>query len=357
LLEEIFINNLKKTLSKMQTFDFRLVRNYNDRIVLNLILEYDEISGADLARITGMQPSTISNILKGFERKNLTINKGKGDSTFKGGKRPTLWSINGESAYALGVDVEIGEIAISILQLNGIVRFKKIYKSGKSNNAEELIAHINLAIEKALKANNGISDKIFGMGVAFAGIVDHEKGIVLMTDVIPQMNINLAAQLEEKYKFPIILENNANAVAIGSLWVGSAKGIRNFMTVLLEINTDVFGMGIGIVLNGDVYHGSTYCAGELSPPLVNMQNILSRIRGSIQTSPKLKKYAENIDNITINILVHAACEGDKVAIQFFNILGNLIGKTISQLVALINPERVIIAGDVAEVGQYLLDPI
>lgn len=341
----------------MQTFDFRLVRDYNDRIVLNFILEHGEISGADLARITGMQPSTISNILKGLEQKNIIINRGKGVSTSKGGKRPNLWSINGKSAYALGVDVEIGEIAIAILQLDGVIRFNKIYKTGKSTNAKELLEHINHAIKEALKSNNGIIKKIIGMGVAFAGIVNREDGMVLMTDVIPQMNIKLASQLEKKYKFPVILENNANSVAIGSKWVGSARGMKNFMTVLLEIDTDVFGMGIGIVLNGDLYHGSTYCAGELSPPLVNMHNILSRIRGNIQSSPILKKYSENINDISMQVLVEAACEGDEVALQFFNILGNLIGKAISQLVALINPERVIIAGDVAEVGQCILDPI
>lgn len=341
----------------MQTFDFRLVRDYNDRIVLNLLLEHGKISGADLARITGMQPSTISNILKGLEQKNIIINRGKGGSTSKGGKRPNLWSINGKYAYALGVDVEIRDIAIAILQLDGVIRFNKIYKTGKATNAKELLENINHAIKEALKSNNSIIDKIIGMGVAFAGIVNREDGIVLMTDVIPQENINLISQLEKKYKFPVILENNANSVAIGSKWVGSARGIKNFMTVLLEIDTDVFGMGIGIVLNGDLYHGSTYCAGELTPTLVNMHNILSRILGNIQSSPVLKKYSENINDISMQVLVKAACQGDEVALQFFNILGNHIGKTISPLVALINPERVIIAGDVAEVGQCILDPI
>ena len=344
-------------LSTVQSYDFRLIRNINERIVLNLILENETISGADLARLSGMQPSTISNILKGLKRRDLVKNLGKGESTFKGGKRPFLWEINSSAAYALGLDVEIGQTAIALLGLNGDVKKKKIYKTDGITNPKELSQHILRSVADLIKDSGVELEKILGAGIAIAGIVNRGSGEVMMTDIIPQMNFSITSAMQKKYNFPVIAENNANASAIGSKVVGNAKGERNFMTVLIKVDAHVSGIGVGLVLNGELYHGTNYCSGEVTPEYPPMYNMISRLRDHFNKGKILKKYINKIEDLNIRLLIDAANEGDALAIQYFMLLGSLIGSSISKHIAMINPARVIITGDVAEVGDLILDSI
>ena len=342
---------------KVQSYDFRLIRNINDRIVLNLILENESISGADLARLSGMQPSTISNILKGLKKRDLVNNLGKGESTFKGGKRPFLWEINSSAAYALGLDVEIGQTAIALLGLNGDVKKKKIYKTNGITNPRELSQHLLRSVNDLIKDSGVDLEKILGAGIAIAGIVNRGSGEVMMTDIIPQMNFSITSALQKKYQFPVIAENNANASAIGSKVVGTARGERNFMTVLIKVDAHVSGIGIGLVLNGELYHGTNYCSGEVTPEYPPMYNMISRLRDHFNKGKILKKYLNKIEGLNIRMLIDAANKGDALAIHYFMLLGRLIGSSIAKHIAMINPARVIITGDVAEVGDIILDPI
>ncbi|MBT5235988.1 MAG: ROK family transcriptional regulator [Candidatus Marinimicrobia bacterium] len=342
---------------KVQSYDFRLIRNINDRIVLNLILENESISGADLARLSGRQPSTISNILKGLKKRDLVNNLGKGESTFKGGKRPFLWEINSSAAYALGLDVEIGQTAIALLGLNGDVKKKKIYKTNGITNPRELSQHLLRSVNDLIKDSGVDLEKILGAGIAIAGIVNRGSGEVMMTDIIPQMNFSITSALQKKYQFPVIAENNANASAIGSKVVGTARGERNFMTVLIKVDAHVSGIGIGLVLNGELYHGTNYCSGEVTPEYPPMYNMISRLRDHFNKGKILKKYLNKIEDLNIRMLIDAANKGDALAIHYFMLLGRLIGSSIAKHIAMINPARVIITGDVAEVGDIILDPI
>ncbi|MBC8193154.1 MAG: ROK family transcriptional regulator [Candidatus Marinimicrobia bacterium] len=343
--------------NRVQSSDFRLIRNINDRIVLNIILENEAISGADLARQSGLQPSTISNILKGLKARDLVNNLGKGTSTFKGGKRPFLWEINSDAAYAIGLDVEIGQVAITMLGLNGSVKNKKIYATENISNPEELSQHLLVSFQDFI-AESGVGiDKILGAGIAVAGIVNRDTGEVMMTDIIPQMNFSLTQELQKKYQFPVIAENNANASAIGSKIVGTARGERNLMTVLVKVDAHVSGIGIGLVLNGELYHGSNFCSGEVTPEYPPMYNMLSRLRDHFSKGKILKKYLNKIEDLNIRLLIDAANQGDVLANHYFNLLGRMIGSSIAKHIAMINPAKVIITGDVAEVGDLILNPI
>lgn len=342
---------------KVRTGDLRLIRNINNRLVMNIIRERGLISGSELSHITGMQPSTISKILKDLQAKNLILNVGKGESTFKGGKKPFLWKINDKAAFAVGVDVEIGEIAIIILDLLGNPLKKRVYKTDDVFQPEKLEKTLISCIRKFFKDPEIDMEKILGMCIAFAGVVNRQTGTVVITDVVNKTNFVLTKNLKEEFGFPIVAENNANAAALGSKWVGSGKGLQHFITILLEINEDVSGMGAGLILNGELYHGSSFCSGEMNVNIPPMKNILSRAREVVDDNTVLENRIFKEENVDIFTVIDAAKNGDAVAVEFFTILGQIIGKTIVLPVALINPERVIIAGEVAEVGDLIVDPI
>jgi len=105
-------------MEKILTGNHRLLKNLNSNIILNLVRTNAPISGASLAKIIGMRPSTVQNIFKNLEKKGLVLKIGTGDSTKLGGRQPTLWTICSYYGYVVGIQLEINEIQAVLVNLN-----------------------------------------------------------------------------------------------------------------------------------------------------------------------------------------------------------------------------------------------
>jgi predicted NBD/HSP70 family sugar kinase len=157
--------------------------------------------------------------------------------------------------------------------------------------------------------------------------------------------------------FPVLLENNANAAAVGLKWNGSDKTLRNYITALVLIDQNVSGLGLGIVIEGELYHGTSFSAGELYAHLPSLREILYTIRSRFPESEIFKNYTSSLDSIDIEFLVEAAQKGDKIAIQIISMIGTIVGQTITPAIALLNPDTLIITGFVSELEEILVDSI
>ena len=341
----------------MQTGDLKLVKNINDRLVLSLIRVNKILSSSDLVRITGMRPSTIFNILKDMAAQSLVINLGKGESTEKGGKKPYLWSLNNDAAFALGVDVEVGELTAVILNFCAEIVAKKIYRIDKFETLDELVHHITVIVDDILTESKIDRSKVVGLGVAVAGIVDNVTDLVVMTDVFQEMNVPMLAALRKHYSFPVVVENNANASAVGDKWIGVARDSRNSMTVLMEFDKNVHGIGIGIIINEELYRGSSFCAGELIMPMSDLGEMLTNVRSQLRKGDILKGYDSSPLSIDTRVMIDAAKKGDQIALSFFNRLGHFIGRRISSVIGVLNPDMLIISGDLAELDEIIVRPV
>lgn len=341
----------------MQTGDFKFIRNLNGQLVLNLIRKHGVISSSELVRMTGLRPSTIFNILKDLSEKLLINYLGKGDSTDKGGKKPYLWELNQEAAYVIGLDLEINSLTIVLLDLNGNLLKKNYVRFDKIKTEPQLIEIIIRNVKLFLDESNIDNEKILGMGIAVPAIVNSDTGMIIRTDVIATKNIALSKQLSNHYKFPILVENNANSTAVGSKWVGACKDYKNFIVVLIEFDRNIGGMGIGIVIDGHLYKGHSNCAGELNLPILNLDQMIIYIRNELSKSELLSKYDEDIDSLTVEALIDAANSGDYLATSVFKRLGHQIGEIIHNAISLLNPEALIVAGTIAELNEIITEPI
>jgi N-acetylglucosamine repressor len=347
---------------KLLSFRARVVKDINEQVVLKLIQENEIISSSDLVKVTGMRPSTIFNILKELSSKSLVSFYGKGNSTKKGGKKPYIWKLNRDAAYAIGLDIEVGEMTAVILDFNGGVVAKKIIKLETGRNVDELASTIITVVEGLVIENNIDTDKVLGLGVAFAGVVDYQNGIVVMSSLLPEMNFPLLDRLNG-LPFPVLIENNANAAAVGLKWNGNGSGNgntkskRNYLAILVEIDKNVSGLGIGIVIEGELYHGASFCAGELYPHLPTLKEILSTVRSRFLEGNILKDYASSIESIDIELLLEAAKNGDEIAKLVFSMIGNIVGQTISPAVALLNPDTLIITGIISEMDAVIVNSV
>ncbi|MGO9481630.1 MAG: ROK family protein [Candidatus Kryptoniota bacterium] len=348
---------MKHQKSKMQTGDHRLLKNINERLVLNLVRLNKVISSSDLVKITGMQASTVFNILRDLTDNSLVLNLGKGDSTEKGGKKPYLWGLNNEAAYAIGIDIEIGQLTIVVLSFGSDIVYKKIYKIRNFGNLEELVQEVSKVVKEVIKESHIEAKKILGVGIAVAGVVNSSVGVIVMTDILPGTNLPLLDALNAEFAFRIFVENNANASVVGDKWIGVAKDSINCMNVLAEVDKGVGALGIGFLVKEEVYRGSSFSAGEINPSMPDLHDMLLNVRTHLIDGKILKEYDKSPEEIEINVMIEAAKNGDEVAISFFERLGYQIGKNISRIVAAFNPDTLILSGDIAEVGDMVVRPV
>jgi predicted NBD/HSP70 family sugar kinase len=348
----------KKTLNGKKLLSFRssVVKDVNEQLVLRLIQEHGVISSSELVKITSMRPSTIFNILKTLSAKSFISFHGKGQSTKKGGKRPFNWKLNNEAAYVIGLDIEVDEMTLVVLDFSGNIVARKIVKLKAGRSADELTANIIIVVMEIIADHKIDLKKILGLGVAFAGIVDVEKGIVAMSSVVPEMNFALMEKLSN-LPFPVIIENNANAAAIGLKWKNDNNCGKNYLSILLEIDKDVHGLGIGIVINGELYRGTSFCAGELFPVLPSLDELLTTFRSRFHESDTLKAYNTRVDKLELKFLIDVAKKGDKIARLIFARVGHLVGQVIAPAVALLNPDTLVITGMASELEDVMIESI
>ncbi len=341
----------------MRTGDHSLVKSINERLVLNLVRLNKVISSSDLVRITGMQPSTIFNILRDLTSNSLVLNLGKGESTEKGGKKPYLWGLNGEAAYAIGVDIEIGQVTVVVLDFGSEIAFKRVYKITSAKTLDGLVGELVGVVNEILGELHIDPSKVLGIGVAVAGIVNSDTNVVVMTDIFPDVNVPLFEALQKEFPFPVFVENNANASVVGEKWIGVGKDSKNCLNVLVEVDVGVGALGIGFLVSEELYRGSSFSAGEINPSMPDLHDLLLNIRTHLKDAKVLQEYDKSPQDIDINVVLDAAKNGDEVAISFFERLGYQIGRNISRIVAAFNPDMLILSGDIAELGEMIIKPV
>lgn len=339
------------------SFHSSVIKNINEHLVLNLIKEHEIISSSDLVKITGMRPSTIFNILKELSSKSLVQFLGKGNSTDKGGKKPYIWTLNHQAAYVIGLDVEVGEMTVVVMNFGGDPICKKKIKLEVARNIDELSRSIISVVRNTIIENKIDESKVLGLGIAFAGVVDHYNGVVVMSSVLPQMNFPLLDHLKDELPFPVLIENNANAAAIGAKWNGQAKNKKNYITVLVEIDKNVSGLGIGIVINGQLYRGASFCAGELYPHLPTLRETLATVRSRFEEGEILKNFISSPEEIDMELLVDAVHKGDNIASLVCMMIGGIVGQTIAPAIALLNPDTLIITGIISELEEQVISSV
>ncbi|MFA8343785.1 MAG: ROK family protein [Rhodothermaceae bacterium] len=341
----------------MQTGDYKFVKNLNERLVLNLIRRHEVISSSDLVRITGMRPSTIFNILKDFTEKDFVNNLGKGQSTDKGGKKPYLWSLKSTAAYSVGVEVDLNRISAVILDFtNGIV-LQENWELDVYGESKKICSLLREKIETVITKSEIPIGKFLGIGIAVPGIVDCKGEVILMSEALSQTNIEVSKELEEYFDLPVLVRNDANTTAIGEKIAGSAKESKHLISALIKSTETNNGMGIGVLINEELHLGAAGAAGEINFSLPYFSEILNSIKSVIKKSEYIEKNVCERNKITIRLLTEAAKENDIAAVKFFERLGYFIGKGLARPVALVNPDTLVLVGDLTEVGEILKDAI
>lgn len=350
-------------------------RSRKNLAILDAIRRAGPISKAEISKSVGLNVVTISNYIDELLRLHLVLEKDLDVSG--GGRRPVLLGLNPEAGLSIGVGTNLfSTVAVSVDLSGKIFTHMKIDK--KTSDVKEVVNSILEIIRKTLDSIES-KDKIKGIGLGIAGIIDKEKDSVRwpqkLADSYNYATITLPLKdiIEKEFGLPCLIENDATAACFGEQWLTLSPEVKNVLFLFS-------GVGCGIMINGDIYHGSTGCAGEISiynqaedkdfncaagnpcflkrwEADLGMTEEAKRILKSGNKSSKILARAGTLDNITLRDIFDAAKAKDEIAVSIVKNAGKRLGIRAAYLVNIFNPQVLIIGGGMEEVSEILLDVV
>ncbi len=269
-----------------------------------------------------------------------------------------------------GIDIGGTKTAIALENLHG----ERIAARVLPTNADAFVTieNISTAVETMLGENNA---ELISVGVACPSPLDIEKGLVMSPANLREWNnFPIVKLFEERFKVPVILENDANAAALGEYIYGAGRGYKNIVYVTVST-----GIGGGIILNGEIFHGVGAGVGELGHTIVQPDGVQCNCgsRGCVETicagvhiarraKEKLANGAvslmneitPNVNEVSAKTVVEAARRGDELAVEIWDETCKFLAIGIANAITLLAPEAVVIGGGIAAAtGEMLFAPL
>lgn len=358
--------------NSLLTGSFQLMKSMNRTLILNIIREKGTISRAEIAKLTGLTPPTVSNLVKELLQAEIVIEQKLGESS--GGRKPTMLTLNSEMFHVIGLDVGSHDLKIILSTIAGKLLKKIVIPIPSEVSNEELLTLMVKSIRSLTKAEGVDENKIIGIGVGMHGIVDVDHGISILAPNLNLKNIPIKEVLEQEFKMIVKVENDARAMALGELWFGNGAGVNSF--VCMNIGR---GIGAGIIMNGKLYHGSHFISGEIGHMVIDLngpkctcgnygclqtfasgpaiaENVKKELRLG-HSSILEEKSKQNLEKITSEMVYQSALQNDTLSINALTQAGRYLGVGITNLIHTINPERIILGGGVMNAKDFVFDSI
>lgn len=331
------------------TADLALIKQMNTSIVLEAVLKHAPLSRAQISELTGLNKATVSSLVQDLIDSHLVLEIGPGQSS--GGRKPLMLLFNERAGCALGVDLGVNYIKGLLVDLQGSVLAEYHREMNPKHDElplEALTACIEELISQAPKSTYGI----VGLGVGVPGIVD-DQGTILFAPNMKLRQVRLKRMLEQRYPFPITIDNEANAGAQGEQIYGAGRGIRNQIYVSAGI-----GIGTGIILNNELFKGASGYSGELGHLSIQFDGKACSCGNKgcwelYASENALLEQAAPLGFNNLEGLLQAAENGDEQIRELFRSIGAFLGGGIANIVNVFNPDAVIIGNRMSRAEQWL----
>ncbi|TXN31577.1 ROK family transcriptional regulator [Lacisediminihabitans profunda] len=332
-----------------------VLRALNDRSALEILLRESEVSRAQLETMTGLSKPATSQLLNRLEAVGLVKRVGLRDGG--PGPRAQLWSLNAEAAYVAGIDVTATEIDVSIADLQGatVSHLTTPVIPGRGEAADALFGTVSEACALIDLNPSDLAHVTIGM----PGAVDPVSGQLRYASDLPDWaGIDILRTLSDHLAVPVTVENDVNLVALNEMATGTALGATDFVLLWLSDR----GVGSSVVLRGELLRGSTLGAGEIGfmpvPDLARATTPSTGFRyGDRLAQPAVlalaKAYGISAPTGT-NAVTQALADKHSSTPGFLDDLARRIAAGLAGVVALIDPELIVLGGDVGLAGGEVL---
>ena len=359
----------KIDLNNFQVATSETARDINSRIMLNLVRKHQPLSRADLMRRSGLQRSTVSVITEQLISEQWLREGAMGHALR--GRKPTFLHLNENRAGIFGINIQPGTTDIALANLSGHFLTQESMTTPASS--DKFVSQISQRICELRKEYPHMAYE--GIGVSLPGRVDLSSQKFVFAPNLGWREMDLKAQLEDATGLSVELENAANACALSEFWFGKhPEGVRNLVVVTVSE-----GIGVGMILNGQLVRGTSGMAGEFGHVTINetgpkcgcgnhgcwevyaSNSAAVRYYSEAKSSERsgknnsLKRLApKTFDNV-----LQLAEQGDLKADEALNRMAHYLGKGLTMLTAGLAPDVIVVVGDIArawdKVGPIVTD--
>ena len=289
-----------------------------------------------------------------------------------GGRHPSLYGLNPQSGYFIGVDIKKFAVNIGLINFKGDMMELKMNIPYKFENTPEAMEELCTLISSFIKKTKVNTEKILNININISGRVNPESGYSF--SLFNFSECPLAEVLTEKIGYQVCIDNDTRAMTYGEYLQGCVKGEKNIIFVNVS-----WGLGIGIIIDGKIYTGKSGFSGEFGHINVFDNEILCHCgkKGCLETeasgSAIYRILQERIKNgecsilsnrtnsqelpLTLDEIISAVNKEDLLCIEIVEEIGQKLGKQIAGLINIFNPELVIIGGTLSLTDDYIAQPI
>lgn len=324
----------------------------------------------DLAKELDLSIPTVTKFISEMCEEGFINDYGKLETS--GGRHPSLYGLNPESGYFVGVDIKKFAINIALINFKGDLVEQSMNIPYKMENTPENLNRLCELVVKFIENSEVEREKILNINVNVSGRVNPESGYSFS-----QFNFEerpLAEVMSEKIGSQVTIDNDTRAMTYGEYLKGCVKGEKNILFVNLS-----WGLGIGIIIDGKIYTGKSGFSGEFGHTNVFDNEIICHCgkKGCLETeasgsalhrilierirngeSSILSRRIESKEHpLTLDEIIAAVNKEDLLCIEIVEEIGQKLGKQIAGLINIFNPELVIIGGTLSQTEDYITQPI
>lgn len=320
--------------------------------VLDTIRQAGSIARIDIAQITGVSPATVTAITSELLNAGL-IEEVEPDADREGAKRgrPRVsLKINGAAHLIAGIKISDKSATVILLDFEGeTVGEHEEPLPAAVMAPEELANLIATSLERCCQAAGRGIEQVSGLGLGLAGLIDANRNFVHWSPSLNQRNVEFGRVMQTVIATPLFMDNDANLVAIAEQQFGEGRGISDFIVITIEQ-----GVGMGIVLNDQIYRGQRGCGAEFGHTKVQLDGALCRCgqRGCLEAYVgdyallrEANIHASEEPERDLSALYAKASAGDALAKTIFDRAGRMFAMGLVNVINIFDPELVILSGE------------
>jgi predicted NBD/HSP70 family sugar kinase len=328
------------------------------RNVIAALQRTGPLTRSELVAATSLSRATISSVVAELQASSLVVEEGDDEASARG-RRGALVTLNRAAGVAVGIDFGKRHLRVMVADLAHTVLAEHTRELPIDHSASEGVAMAQALVQQAIDEVRAAPEEIVGIGMGLPGPITRRTGRLGSSTILPGwVGIDAQQAISDALGMPVQVDNDANLGALAEWTWGAAQDCDDI--VYLKAST---GIGAGLILAGQPYRGTGGTAGEIGHTIVDPSGPLCRCgnRGCLETlvgiPAILQLFKPTLGEVTIGEIIDGARHGDAACRRGLDDAGRVIGQAAAHLCNLINPQRIVVGGELAAAGEILLNPL
>jgi len=331
------------------------LREANRARIIDAVQQRGAITQVELVGVTGLSAATISNIVKELTAAGVLHTA----PTSRSGRRAQMVTLARNLGLVVGVHFAERSLRAVLADVTQRVVAEQRLPLPPDHRADSGLDRVALLVEEMVDSLGASKTEVLAVGVGIQAPVDTTTGMVSATGVLRGWDwVPVQQVLGDRMGVPVRVENDANLGALAELRLGAGIGLRNVVYVRAS-----YGIGLGLVVDGRLVHGRSGLAGELGHVVVDPDGAPCRCgrRGCLETTTgaaaMLSALSPEHGHLALRDVVTRALEGDRELAAAIADVGRALGRHLATACTILDPDVVVVGGELARAGALLLDPL